>query len=183
MKKLLLLTLVIMINIGCFTLSKRIKGPDGSQQLQITCKDISHCYERARKECGSDFTVIDRFYASNRGESYIDLVVKCNVNQPDDAYGYNVQADVRSIESEIKKCFDEFAKNNNITAKNEITLEWTIDMDGRAKNLTAIKNTFSSDEVEVCIGTIIRNKIFSKPKERPQSVRKRFVLTTENTND
>lgn len=77
MKKLLLIVITLMTNVGCLTMAKKIKGPSGREQLVITCRQISHCYERARKECGSDFIVVDRFYSSDQEGSVIELVIVC----------------------------------------------------------------------------------------------------------
>lgn len=82
MKRLSLFLAILTINAGCLTFAKRIKGPDGSEQLLVGCHEVSDCYEKARKECGSDFTVTDKFY---KGTYPIQIQVKCKASESEPA--------------------------------------------------------------------------------------------------
>lgn len=61
--------------------SKQIVGPDGSNHLLITCSEIVECYEKARKECGGEYTIANSTSSTSGISGTItvtqELLVKC----------------------------------------------------------------------------------------------------------
>lgn len=105
------------------------------------------------------------------------------ITKRSEIYTEILKAEIDSVGDEIRKCFEDFLKENNTRANYKIVFEWTIDEHGAARNLVTVDSTFPSNEVEVCIGNIIRNIAFSKPKEGTQPVRKTFVFEVEGNTD
>lgn len=58
---------------GCaaFTNARTIVGPDGREDLLVSCSSVSWCYERARAACHGPYKIVDKTVESSSlfGES------------------------------------------------------------------------------------------------------------------
>jgi hypothetical protein len=72
----------IALNIaGCAT-ATAIVGPDGTENLLISCPAIQQCYEKAREVCGGTYKIVNSNSETSGANGYTStetkLLVKCD---------------------------------------------------------------------------------------------------------
>jgi len=72
--------LIVALLAGCAT-SEKIIGPDGSPHHLITCNTVVHCYEKSRKICKGNYTIVNTstqvMGVTNVPNSSTNLLIKC----------------------------------------------------------------------------------------------------------
>lgn len=78
--KITLISLSLLGLIGCATV-KTITGPDGTENLLITCGDIEQCYKKATESCNGPYKIVNTSSettgSNGTTDTYTNLLVKC----------------------------------------------------------------------------------------------------------
>jgi hypothetical protein len=76
--------MVFLLN-GCATKSssKKIMGPDGTENLLISCYEIEDCYEKATIVCNRKYKIVntssETFGSDGDTSTEIKLLIKCEL--------------------------------------------------------------------------------------------------------